>query len=107
MACCHNHDKKCYSGYCQVVLSFFIGILLGPWSYGLLFLLISIIIGEIVWMYFHGWDYLYRIERPLAILAAMLGWAIGRYATKTDITESGYDRICQWYKCYIKKYIKK
>lgn len=99
---CDEHIVACYSPMAQIVLSFFTGVLLSPWSYGFIFLLIFIVIWEIWWIWYLRLEYITRIERPLVIIAAFLGWLVGRTAAKLPVLESGKDKMKEWWDCYIK-----
>lgn len=64
----------------QLILAFTLGILLSPWSYGLLYFLLFLIAYEIVLVYMTEAQVPYwRIETRLGVIAAsILGFIIGR-----------------------------
>lgn len=75
----------------QVLISLALGILVSPWSSGLFFLLIFIIIYEIILYYCTGghekhWQLL---TRAAVINASILGWIIGREVCCQNILEEG------------------
>lgn len=99
-SCCLQHNKLiCYSATAQIILAFCIGILLGPWSYGYIFLIAGIIIGELIWIFWvYGYkDYQNHWKKRLGVLiASLLGWVISRLITKNSVTESGHKRLFEW-----------
>lgn len=66
----------CYGLTSQVVISFFLGILFAPWSYGLLYLIIFFIIYEIV--YFCICTNYNVIDRILITLSYFVGFFFAR-----------------------------
>jgi len=79
----------------QAIVSFAYGILLSPWSQGLFFLIISIIIYEILYYVFtHGNPRYYQVfTRCGVICAAIAGYIIGRTICNCDILYEGVPDI--------------
>lgn len=71
-----------YNIYVQIIVGAVIGIILSPWSFGLILFLLYIILFEMFYMYYVGtfesFDYIFG--RAGVICGSILGWIIGRVA---------------------------
>lgn len=72
---------------CQVIFSFFIGLLLSPWSYGIFFVVISIIIYELLFYFFTKGNPLYfnSFVRTSVVCSYVLGYITGRTLSGDEI----------------------
>lgn len=92
------HDWFCnekYTPMAQVIVSLVWGILLSPWSSGLFFLIVFIIIYEIMYYLFTRGDPKYYdvFVRTAVICAAVLGYILGRTLSGDDILHEGIPDI--------------
>jgi hypothetical protein len=85
------NDK--YTPMAQVIVALTWGILLAPWSSGLIFLVISIIFYEFFYYLFtRGRPPYYNLfVRTGCIMASILGYIIGRTLSQDDILMTGMD----------------
>lgn len=85
------NDK--YTPMAQVIVALTWGIILSPWSSGLIFLVASIIIYEIVYYIFTRGRFPYYnvFVRTGAMMASILGYIIGRTLSQDDILMTGMD----------------
>jgi hypothetical protein len=68
--------REAFTPTAQVILSFAVGVLLSPWSWGLIFYILFLVVYEIVYYFFtDNWD---EYSRMAVIVYAILGWIIGR-----------------------------
>ena len=78
---CINYycDDKCSPIY-QVIMSFFWGLIFGPWTYGLLFMIYFIIFQELLYYLFTRTKSIYYniFIRTGVIYSYILGFIIGR-----------------------------
>lgn len=71
----------------QLITTFSLGVLFSPWSYGIFYLLLFIIMYEVVFFYYTGpYNPYWNPEvRGGVILAAILGFIVGRVFAEQDI----------------------
>lgn len=76
-----------YTSLFQIILAFSVGVIFSPYSSGIFYLIVFILIFEIVYTYQNGATYNSVDEAFLRgglILAAILGWLLGRTAVCGD-----------------------
>ena len=80
-----------YSPVAQTIFSFTIGVLISPWSSGLFFLIVFIIVYDILlYIFCHGHPRYYDVfTRAGVILGSILGWIIGRTISGDEILKPG------------------
>lgn len=80
-----------YSPVFQYISAFVLGVLVAPWSSGLFFLIVFIIVYELAYYtYTHGNPKYYSAEvRAGVILASVLGWIMGRAVSDDNIFQDG------------------
>lgn len=66
----------------QIIFAVAMGITFSPWSYGLVYYIIFVMIWELLYGYFLSFDFNVwnPLERLGVVLAGFLGWIIGRNA---------------------------
>lgn len=71
------------SGGLQIIIAFMLGVLFSPWSYGLLYFLLFLLVYEIILIYFcRTHSEKWCIDVRIGVFAAsILGFVIGRYLT--------------------------
>ena len=64
----------------SIIFAITLGIIFSPWSYGLIYYMVSIIIWEILFGLATGFQYPYwnPIERIAIFFSGFLGWIVGR-----------------------------
>lgn len=73
----------------QMIVSFIIGMLFAPWSYGIFFLLAFTVIYEILYyLYVDKSTYIAEVRAGIS-LASICGWVTGRTLYELDI-HTGY-----------------
>ena len=74
------YDPSGYTPLFQIIFAFVLGILFSPYSKGILFLVIFILLFELWYSYYNNFDY-YGINgslRPALILYSIFGFLVGR-----------------------------
>lgn len=86
-----------YTPTAQIIAAFVFGAIFGPWSWGIIFLLIYFIIYEILFYLFtHGDPNYWQIETRLAVFCAyFLGWIVIRTIVNDPVVTSDADDVTE------------
>lgn len=83
--------SKGYTPTAQVISSFCVGILFSPYSWGLLYFVMFMIIFELLeYIFTQGDPEFYQVTTRLGVICGyFLGWIIGRRAAGLEVLGSG------------------
>jgi hypothetical protein len=82
-----------YTPMMQVIVAFLWGVLLSPWSKGMIYLFASIVFYEILYYVFtHGNPLYYNVfTRAGCICSSVLGFIVGRTLSGDNVCEPGIE----------------
>ena len=83
---CVNHTGTVY----KVIWAMVLGILTSPFSYGLFYLLVAILLTELL-VYIYGDEHLRSFDRCAVICASAFGYIIGRTISGDLIEQTGFE----------------
>lgn len=80
-------ETKIYNWFPEAVVGFSLGLVFSPWSYGLVYYLIFVVLYELIYLYMYRGDKTVTYGgRSIVIIFSLIGFIIGRILFKVKLT---------------------